>query len=125
MAGLLGRAAAEVNEQTDDEISDADQVLIDDGRVAGDRRDDDAGLELDAAPLDPVVGLVPYADGRQGLRHVDRLLDGQGIDFSEDISGPYTGVIGPAVGGDAERLDHGNLLLTGSVGPGVIDPGDS
>ena len=48
MPRLLRRSAAEVDEQPDDQISHADQILIDHRQVAGDLCDDYGCLEFDA-----------------------------------------------------------------------------
>src|SRR5438309_7611952 len=120
MPRFLRGPAPEIDEQSDDEIPGADQVLINDGWVERHSRDDDAGLELNPAALDAIVGLVPYPDCRQRLRDVDGFLNRKGIDFAEDVAGPHPGVIGAAVTRDAERLD-----ARCAVRPDVIDPGDA
>src|SRR5215469_12781844 len=87
VARLLGTAAAEIDKQTDDEVSEADKVLIDDGAIERHLTDDDVfDREFDAAADDGVGGLLPGTDGREDFGDLDGVLDGKAVDGGEAIA---------------------------------------
>ena len=84
---LVGAAAAEVYEQPDDQVGEADHVLVDHRPIERHLTDNQSlNGYPHAAADDGVVGFVPEADSGQYLGYLDSLPDRAAADFREAVA---------------------------------------
>ena len=87
MLGLVGAATAKINEQPDDQVGEAHQVLIENRPVHGDFRDDHLGDQnLDRAAGDAIVGASPRHQASQDFGDVNGVRDGFSADRDEMVA---------------------------------------
>ena len=126
MHGAMGRAAAEEDEEANEEIGRADDVLIENGAAGGAGFDDEGefGFESNGDTLagddafNEVVELFPGTGADEDLGDVDGIFDRESADAAEDIAFANTKLFARTAGGDVEGDNRFGMKRGGAINPG-------
>ena len=117
MAGLGCVQPAEINEQSDGQVGDADNVLVETGRIGYRLADDHLGFGFHVMAAEDVLGAGVGAQPDQDLGDLDGAFDGRAVDADQNVARADAGVFGRTVALDVERhnafaaLNPGDTIL--------------
>ena len=109
----LGTTSPEVDEQANPQVSQADQILIVEGRIAGLLANAHIGAERDAGTLQRILDRAPRTSAHQHTRDIQGIQNRCPADLLQDIAGLDTRLFGRA------SVDH----VQGFDAPVPVHPG--